>query len=248
MPRSANVCPRNRVRYMATSKNSLDRLSLEQWIASRDWYQTIELSNGLVTPGRTATNRRLSYLRQIDFGDKRVLDVGCNSGQYALFAKQRGAREVVGVDLDEGRLEQARVLADSEGLDVTFERCDLLDVPKLGQFDVVLCIAVVTEVPDLFGALDALKRVIGSFAFLELDLARPLAYLSLPRVRKPLAGRIPRRRALAEVRQTKQGRLVLSPTFEVLAGAFGDDFVLKDRGQGVKYQMVDVFRRQGQHG
>ena len=229
---------------MATTEKPLDRAGMEQWIASQDWYQTIELSNGLVTPGRTATNRRVPYLRQIDFGDKRVLDVGCNSGQYALFAKQRGAREVIGVDVDEVRLKQARVLADSEGLDVTFERCDLFEVPKLGQFDVVLCIAVVTEVPDLFGALDALKQVIGSYAFLELDLARPFAYLSSRRVRKPLAG-IPGRRALAEVRRTKRGRLVLSPTFEVLAEAFGEEFVLKDRRQGVKYQMVDVFKQDG---
>ncbi len=227
---------------MATTKQPLDRAGMEQWIASQDWYQTIQLGSGLVTPGRTATNRRLSYLRHIDFNDKRVLDVGCNSGQYALFAKHQGAREVVGIDLDDLRLEQARVLADSEGLDVTFQKCSVLDVAKLGQFDVVLCIAVVTEVSDLFGAIEALKCVIGSYAFLELDLARPMLYLWWPRTRKPMVGPIPRRRAVAEVRQTKRGNLVLSPTFEVLAGAFGDQFDLKDRGQGVKYQMVDVFR------
>jgi hypothetical protein len=147
------------------------------------------------------------------------------------------------VDLDEVRLEQGRVLAECEGLDVTFQRCSVFDVPALGRFDVVLCVAVVTEVPNLFGAIEALRQVIGSYAFLELDLARPFVYLSRPRARKPMAGHIPRSRALAEIRQTKQGRLVLSPTFEVLSGAFGDEFELTDRGQGVKYQMVDVVRR-----
>lgn len=220
----------------------LDRAGLEQWIASQDWYQTIELGNGLVTPGRTPTNQRLPYLQAIDFKDARVLDVGCNSGQYAMFAKQQGAREVVGVDLDETRLEQGRVLAASEGLDVRFEQCSIFDIPRLGRFDVVLCVAVLTEIPDLFGALRALESTIGAYAYLELDLARPLLYLSRPRARKPMAGTIPRGRALVEIRQTKRGDLVSSPTFEVLAGAFGDSFALTDRGQGVKYQMVDVRR------
>ena len=81
-----------------------------------------------------------------------------------------------------------------------FRNASVLDVAKLGQFDLVLCIAVMTEVSDFFGVLAALKSVIGSYAFLELDLARPMLFLSWPRARKPMVGPIPTKRALAFAR------------------------------------------------
>ena len=75
-------------------------------------------------------------------------------------------------------------------LDRAGMECSVLDVAKLGQFDVVLCIAVVTEVSDLFGVLEAFRCVIGSYAFLELDLARPMLYLA----QDAEVGPIPRKR------------------------------------------------------
>ena len=71
------------------------------WAESQDWYQAIKLRNGYVTKGNEFEGRRGKLLSSIDYSNKRVLDVGCNSGKYALAAKAAGAAEVIGVDIDD---------------------------------------------------------------------------------------------------------------------------------------------------
>jgi SAM-dependent methyltransferase len=46
-----------------------------------------------------------------DFTGKRVIDVGCNAGQYSLYASIRGAEYVLGVDKNPEYLKQARDVA-----------------------------------------------------------------------------------------------------------------------------------------
>jgi SAM-dependent methyltransferase len=173
--------------------------------------------------------------------DKRVLDIGCNSGAYSLWAKSRGAREVVGVDLDEKRLEQGRQLALHEQLDVTFERRSILEIGDLGRFDVVLCFAVLTEIRDLLGGLEAIRDAIGGVGLVELALARPLVYLSRSRIFgsgfKALGGR----NAVLELRKHKRGWMVV-PTLEVVSTVMGTEFEIDDRGESVRYRMLEVRR------
>jgi 23S rRNA (cytosine1962-C5)-methyltransferase len=74
---------------------------------------------------------------------KRVLDLCCNTGGFAVYAKVRGAEEVVGVDLDEQALALARQNAGLNGVRVRFVQADLFpwlrDVIAAGQrFDVVV--------------------------------------------------------------------------------------------------------------
>ncbi|MEO7916257.1 MAG: class I SAM-dependent rRNA methyltransferase [Dokdonella sp.] len=76
---------------------------------------------------------------------KRVLDLCCNSGGFAITAKTiGGAGEVVGVDLDEGILEIAEQNARINKADVRFVQADIFhwlrdsNLSKNGQFDVVI--------------------------------------------------------------------------------------------------------------
>ena len=46
-----------------------------------------------------------------------VLDLGCNTGEYAALALKTGAAKVVGLDSDHGALEQAFARASQDGLD-----------------------------------------------------------------------------------------------------------------------------------
>jgi 23S rRNA (cytosine1962-C5)-methyltransferase len=65
------------------------------------------------------------YLARFCAG-KRVLDICCNSGGFAIYAKARGgAREAVGIDLDEGILEIAKKNARLNDVDVKFVQADL---------------------------------------------------------------------------------------------------------------------------
>ncbi|HSX60872.1 MAG TPA: class I SAM-dependent rRNA methyltransferase [Tahibacter sp.] len=77
--------------------------------------------------------------------DKRVLDLCCNSGGFAIYAKTvGGAKEVVGVDLDEEILEVAESNARLNKVKVRFVQADIFhwlrDVAsgRAEQFDVVV--------------------------------------------------------------------------------------------------------------
>ena len=83
------------------------------------------------------------YLSQLT-QDKTVLDICCNSGGFAIYAKARGgASEVTGIDLDEEILEVARKNAYLNKADVKFVQSDLFpylrDAAERGdQWDVVI--------------------------------------------------------------------------------------------------------------
>lgn len=214
----------------------------KQWIDGEEWYQTIDLPSGLKTPGKVPTYLREPLFNQIDFKGKTFLDVGCNSGQYCFLAKERGAREVVGIDINTKRIEQARILAENEGYDATFEERSIFDTNSLGKFDIVFCVAVLTEVQDIFGAIERLKRLIGKRAFIELDLARPILYASYSKYWLKGYPTLSRRAAITEVRQTKGGKWVVSPSLQVLRSVFGEKFKLTRKSGGVRYDLVEVVR------
>lgn len=75
---------------------------------------------------------------------KRVLDLCCNTGGFAVYAKAQGlAQEVIGVDLDEEALDLARQNANLNQARIRFVQADLFswlrDILPAGQrFDVVI--------------------------------------------------------------------------------------------------------------
>jgi SAM-dependent methyltransferase len=213
-----------------------------EWIDRQEWYQTIELNNGLITQGKFPTNNRIRFLEGLDFKGKHVLDVGCNSGQYCLYAKKKGALKVVGVDIDEMRLEQAKILCDQEGADIIFEKRSIYELNELGKFDIVFCIAVLTEITDLSTGIHNLMNAISDYAFLEVDIARQHFYSINPEqwIRN-IIGRN-QIREYAEVRQTKRGDWIVSPSMVLLKKMFGPGFRLVERGRGLRYRVIDVYR------
>ena len=68
------------------------------------WYHSFHLADWLkieaIHDGDSVLDclDRLGFPR--DFSDKTVLDIGCNAGYYSFVAKTRGAKRVVGVELD----------------------------------------------------------------------------------------------------------------------------------------------------
>lgn len=70
----------------------------------------------------------------------RVLDVGCGSGENALYLASRGLR-VVGVDASPRAITQAKHKSQERGLDTVFAVGDVLglgEIEGLGSFDVVI--------------------------------------------------------------------------------------------------------------
>jgi len=89
----------------------------------------------------------------------RVLDVGCGTGLFSHHVAGRlPGSEVVGVDMDEGRLGYAR----RRGLlpNLRFDRGDLGGLPyDDGAFDLVFCRLVLIHMPDPTAALGEMARV-----------------------------------------------------------------------------------------
>jgi 23S rRNA (cytosine1962-C5)-methyltransferase len=58
---------------------------------------------------------------------RRVLDLCCNAGGFAVHAMAAGAKEAIGVDMDPGILEVARANAQANNVEVRFEQADIFD-------------------------------------------------------------------------------------------------------------------------
>ena len=118
-------------------------------------YQNIKLPYGLSTGGRDRYDSAEKML-PADLTGKTVLDVGCKYGFFCFEALKRGARRVVGIDLDEDSLRKARLLADCLGADVTFKHGNV-ETDELGEtFDYVLCLNLLHHLHNPISALDKL--------------------------------------------------------------------------------------------
>lgn len=67
----------------------------------------------------------------------RLLDVGCGSGENAIFLARQGL-DVKGIDFVARAVSIARARAKIAGVSVDFEQADAFNVAHLGQFDAVL--------------------------------------------------------------------------------------------------------------
>lgn len=217
----------------------------KKWIEENEWYQTMNLPSGLTINGKVPTQLREPLFDTIDFTGKSFLDIGCNSGQYCFMAKDRGAREVIGVDFDSKRINQARTIAENEKYDVRFEEKSIFDMGINTKFDIVFCIAVITEIQDTFGALQELKKCIGSYALIEISLARPMFYLSSSKLWLKGYPNMSRRTAVTEVRKIRGDKWIVCPSLDVLRAFFGEEFRVTEKRGGVRYNLVEVVRIAG---
>ena len=125
-----------------------------------DWFHNLDLCGV-----RTAPNHFLGDFPSIkwkhirasipeDLTGARVLDIGCNGGFYSLEMRKRGAR-VLGIDIDERYLRQARFAARTLGLDIEFQRCSVYDIDRIpGKFDFVVFMGVLYHLRYPLYALD----------------------------------------------------------------------------------------------
>jgi tRNA (mo5U34)-methyltransferase len=91
-----------------------------------------------------------------------VLDIGCKGGFYCIEMKKRGADRVVGVDIDDRYLNQARFAASTLGYDIEFQKRSVYDVDQIaGQFDYVLFLGVFYHLRYPLFALDKIIKKVG---------------------------------------------------------------------------------------
>jgi SAM-dependent methyltransferase len=118
-------------------------------------------------PGRTKKKpgQWIRYGLPEDMTGKRFLEVGCWEGKNCAEAVQRGAEQVVGIDLCTSD-ELARNV-DEYGFE--FVQMDIFSEKwlELDTFDVVLCSGVLYHVENVLSLLFRLRRVTGELLILE---------------------------------------------------------------------------------
>lgn len=115
---------------------------------------------------------------------RRVLDVGCGDGAYAVLAAARGGI-VTAIDSSEDMLAAARRGAERVGRPISFVTADAERLPFAGQsFDVIFAISVLCFVRDPTRALSEIARVLVPGGRLVLgDLGRRSAWAVWRRLR-----------------------------------------------------------------
>jgi ubiquinone/menaquinone biosynthesis C-methylase UbiE len=113
------------------------------------------------------TERELRLLG--DVKGKRVLDLGCGSGQASIALARQGAHAIA-LDASAAQLERARHLAATEEIRVEWHRSDLADLAFLraDSVDLAFSAHVLAEVEDLDRVFRQVHRVLrpgGAFVF-----------------------------------------------------------------------------------
>ncbi len=138
-----------------------------------DWFHNLNLGGVSTAPNHFLgdfPNVKWKYISPAvpaDLTGATVLDIGCNGGFYCIEMKKRGAERVLGVDVDDRYLNQARFAAETLGLQIEFEKRSVYQVDKLdGQFDFVLFMGVLYHLRYPLFALDkVIKKVRGQLIF-----------------------------------------------------------------------------------
>jgi tRNA (mo5U34)-methyltransferase len=165
--------------------------SLAERVRELSWYHTIELPEGVVTPGHFDTRGAVRHVPlSADLSGMRVLEVGTWDGFWAFELERRGAASVTAIDLDDAarwdwpphvRLAAAphggeEYLAAfrrgrsgfdlaKEALGSQVERLDLsvydLDPDTHGRFDLVFLGSLLLHLRDPVRALERIHAVAG---------------------------------------------------------------------------------------
>ena len=138
-----------------------------------DWFHNIELNGVWTAPNHFLGDfpnvkwKHISNAFPDDLAGASVLDIGCNGGFYSIALKRRGAGRVLGVDVDDRYLNQARFAAETLRLEIEFQKASVYEVDRLaGQFDYVLFMGVFYHLRYPLFALDkVIKKVGGKLIF-----------------------------------------------------------------------------------
>jgi tRNA (mo5U34)-methyltransferase len=159
-------------------------------VRGRDWWHSIDLGDGLVTPGLDDSPAKLLTLGfPEDLTGKSVIDIGAWDGFFSFEAERRGAT-VLSTDhycwtrtgiFDKGGFDIAKAALRSNVRERTLR---VEDIPEagIGTFDLVLFLGVLYHSPDPLGYLKIVRSLTKGMAIIEtyvdlLDVDRPaLAY------------------------------------------------------------------------
>jgi len=158
------------------------REALRREVAAISWWHTIDLGDGIVTPGADPTPARLPELQiPEDLTGLSVLDIGAWDGFFSFEAERRGATRVLATDSfcwghggwgTKAGFEVARRARRSRVEDLDIDPLEL-SPEKVGTFDLVLFLGVLYHMRHPLLALERVASVTRGQLILQtqVDLA-----------------------------------------------------------------------------
>jgi len=148
------------------STPAVDTAALERQIRTLgDWFHNIDLHGVATAPDHFLGDfpklkwRHIAHTIPEQLTGAHVLDVGCNGGFYSLEMKRRGAERVLGIDVDDRYLDQARFAAQTLGLEIEFDKCSVYEAAAIpGQFDYVFFMGIFYHLRYPLFALDQVVK------------------------------------------------------------------------------------------
>jgi tRNA (mo5U34)-methyltransferase len=138
-----------------------------------EWFHNLDLLGVPTAPNHFLGDfpnvkwREIASAIPQDLHGATVLDIGCNGGFYSLEMKKRGAERVLGIDVDDRYLSQARFAAQTLGLEIELEKRSVYEVDAIpGQFDYVFFMGLLYHLRYPLYALDKVtEKVKGKLVF-----------------------------------------------------------------------------------
>jgi 2-polyprenyl-3-methyl-5-hydroxy-6-metoxy-1,4-benzoquinol methylase len=166
----------------------MQRLELKDRIAAHTgWRYEFCFEDGIKTPtpNRGVVNRqaqryhyffeRLLSLTGGSLLGKRALDLGCNSGFWSLQALEAGADFVLGIDGQQGFVDQANLVFEAKGIDsdrYRFECGDVFGRELADEFDVVLCLGLMDHVASPVELFQLIADIDPELVIIDTEVSR----------------------------------------------------------------------------
>ncbi len=227
----------------------MERHELEERIAAFPrWNYRFQFDGGVSTPvARIGQINRHEQRRRYFFdalltvlggslAGRRVLDLGCNAGYWALQSLQAGADFVLGIDVEGQYIEQAELVFSAKGVDpgsYRFEHADLYGFDYAEPFDVVLCLGVMETTAKPVELFEIFKRARAQVVVIDTAIS-PVRFGCFEVARTD------------DVRERTRQRLVLLPSAAAvpeLAAEFGMQAVTLAHNM-TDYAGMDDYREQ----
>jgi tRNA (mo5U34)-methyltransferase len=161
------------------ARTDAERARLRQRIADRRWFHTIDLGDGIVTPGCDYSSAKVAYLGLPErLGGKSVLDIGAYDGFFSFECERRGAARVVAAD---HFCWTYGGMASKDGFDLckaalgsrveeAFLPVEDIAPERVGVFDLVLFLGVLYHAPDMVRYLRLVRSVCRGQVILETEI------------------------------------------------------------------------------
>ncbi len=150
---------------------------LRNYIATQpEWFHNFRFDNGLSTPGRDPSHKKLYHLCLPEsLRERTVIDIGAYEGFFSFHCEARGADRVVACDRyvwdwpNSSALPNLKAVHRAIGSKVELVSSYVEDIPSSinEKFDVVLFLGVLYHAPNMIQYLDAISRITKGVLVLE---------------------------------------------------------------------------------